>query len=113
MAHNHNVSAMTLEELDGPVGLHNRNIDVTFDGQAGPVAGPSGVQGRGRGASHVPVESEMQMRNRLKGEYDAWYGNLLNQRKQQHEALLQERYNAEIQAARFNKRSAPSPWVPC
>ena len=113
MAHNHNVSAMTLEELDGPVGLHNRNIDVTVYGQAGLVAGPSGVQGRGRGASHVPVESEMQMRNGLKGEYDAWYGNLLNQRKQQHEALLQERYNAEIQAARFNKRSAPSPWVPC
>ena len=45
MAHDPNISAMTLEELDRPVGLYNRNIAVTVDGQAGPVAGPSGVQG--------------------------------------------------------------------
>ena len=92
---NPNDSAMTLEELDRPVGLYNRNVA----GQPGPVAGPSSVQGRGRGAPQVPVESEMQMRNGLKGVYDAWYGNLLDQRKQQHEALVQERYNAEMQAA--------------
>ena len=85
MAHNPNLSAMTLEELDRPVGLYNRNIDTTVDDQSfGPVAGPSGVQGRGRGASR-PVESEVQMRNRLKGEYYAWYSALLEQRRQQHE----------------------------
>jgi hypothetical protein len=112
MAHNPNVSAMTLEDLDRPVGLYNRNIDTTIDDQSlGPVAGPSGVQGRGRGASR-PVESEVQMRNRLKGEYDAWYSALLDQRRQQHEALVQERYTAEMQAerradeSRYNKRVA-------
>ena len=93
---NPNDSAMMLGELERPVGLYNRNIA----GQPGPVAGPSSVQGRGRGAPPVPGESEMQMRNRLKGEYDAWYSNLLDQRKQQHEALVQERYNGEMQAAR-------------
>ena len=102
---NPNVSAMTIGELDRPVGLYNRNVN-------GPVAGLSGVQGRGRGALQVPIESEMQMRNRLKGEYDAWYGNLLDQRKQQHEALVQERFDADIQAARradesrYNRRVA-------
>ena len=93
---NPNVSAMTMEELDRPVGqLYNRNVA----GQPGPVAGPSGAQGRGRGASR-PVESEVQMRNRLKGEYDAWYSALLDERRRQHEALVQERYNAETQAER-------------
>ena len=112
MAHNPNVSAMTLEELDRPVGLYNRNIDTTIDDQSfGPVAGPSGVQGRGRGASR-PVESEVQMRNRLKGEYDAWYSALLEQRKRQHEAQMQAQYDAEMQAARradesqYNRRVA-------
>ena len=112
MAHNPNVSAMTLEELDRPVGLYNPNIDTTIDDQSfGPVAGPSGVQGRGRGASR-PVESEVQMRNRLKGEYDAWYSALLEQRKRQHEAQMQAQYDAEMQAARradesqYNRRVA-------
>ena len=107
MAHP-NDSAMTLEDLeDRPVGLYNRNVA----GRAGSVAGPSSVQGRGCGAPPVP-DSGMQMRSRLRREYDAWYGNFLEQSKQQHEALVQGRYQAEVLVARradesrYNKRVA-------